>query len=64
MIPLENFDSKDWKTFQSWSDAGYLIIKGSKGTKINGYWQFHKSQVKEKEITGDVAYDNRLDWQD
>ncbi len=34
------------RTFDEWSSAGFKILKGSKGTKINGKWYFTKNQVK------------------
>jgi len=33
------------RTFDEWSSAGFKILKGSKGTKINGKWYFSSNQV-------------------
>jgi hypothetical protein len=56
---MNDMNEHTWKTFRTWSNCGYLIIKGSKGTKINGYYQFNETQVKKKEIPGDSAYSSR-----
>jgi hypothetical protein len=39
-----------WKTFDEWSASGYLIIKGSKGVKVQGQWKFSNRQIKRKPI--------------
>ncbi len=39
-----NMENK--KTFNEWSELGYKIKKGSKGTKINGKFFFSSDQVE------------------
>ena len=57
-----------WKTFDEWSDSGYLIIKGSKGTKRYGVWMFSSEQVTKKPIPsggGDPREgDDEAEWDD
>jgi hypothetical protein len=39
-----------WKTFDEWSNLGYLILKGSKATVIDNKLQFNNRQIKRKPV--------------
>ncbi len=58
-------DSKDLKTFQEWSDAGYLIKKGEHhvAKSTGGQYLFSRKQVIKKPIP---LYwgEPDLDWED
>ena len=57
-----NFDDHYlWRTFKEWSVDGYMIRKGSKGTRAWGKVYFHRSQVidnltKHEPYIGDDTY--------
>lgn len=48
--PSEYLDKNKWRSFKEWSDGGYLIVKGSKGTKVNGVYLFSREQVMKSNV--------------
>lgn len=44
-----------FRTFDEWYWLGMVVIKGQKGTKINGKWMFSIEQVKELHPSGCIC---------
>tara|TARA_B100000287_G_scaffold72193_2_gene63821 strand:+ start:837 stop:1100 length:264 start_codon:yes stop_codon:yes gene_type:complete len=43
---MSNLDSKEWKTFDDWmKEHKYVVMKGEKGTYVDGKYYFHRDQV-------------------
>ena len=41
-----DLDPREWKTFDDWmKEHKYVVIKGEKGTYVNGKYYFHRHQV-------------------
>ena len=42
----QNLDRREWKTFDDWmKEHKYVVIKGEKGTYVDGQYYFHRHQV-------------------
>lgn len=51
-----------FKTFKEWSKSGFLIIRGSKGVKMDGEWKFSDKQVYPKPIYSDDEWREMGDY--
>jgi hypothetical protein len=60
---MNDMDEHKWKSFRDWSNSGYLIIKGSKGTKMDGVYKFNETQVKPKDLSREIS-DSAFDSQE
>ena len=54
-------------TFNEWKNCGYVVVRGSKATYIDGEARFSSKQVtpipnyKEREYDGDIEFDPRYE---
>ncbi len=39
-----------WRTFDEWSNLGYLILKGSKATVVDKQLKFNNQQIRKKPV--------------